>query len=218
MISSNHKSEVVRQLAYTRLLLIITLRFTCGERKIYLTIKKFKISWACLYILNFSFNKQFSFLGKNPLKKNSFLSKTEKKNLTIKFFIVGLVEVPNFRFFRTNLPKMVFAVSNKKIAQSFRLNWHFWIFGSKRRQNEHHHWIRPIRICLDTKFQLERTVLIFWTIFVQKRYYTIWFKTTTTKKKKLTIKACIFEFVYEANFSLKLTIFSFLDQICPKRV
>ena len=124
MISSNHKSEVVRQLAYTRLLPIITLRFTCGERKIYLTIKKSKISWACLYILNFSFNKQFSFLGKNPLKKNSFLSKTEKKNLTIKFFIVGLVEVPNFssnwefRFFGTNLPKMVFAVSNKKKSLS----------------------------------------------------------------------------------------------------
>ena len=32
--------QLMRQLVYTSLLLIITLRFTCGERKIFSTIKK----------------------------------------------------------------------------------------------------------------------------------------------------------------------------------
>ena len=63
-------------------------------------------------------------------------------------------QIQQFWFFETNLPqKRILPVKNIK--------------------NKRHHWIVHIRISLSTKFQLKLTILIFWTKFVQKRYFQL---------------------------------------------
>ena len=41
----------------------------------------------------------------------------------------------------------------------------FW--NKENRKSEHFHRTLPIRISLDTKFQVKQTILIFWTKFAQ---------------------------------------------------
>ena len=121
------------------------------------------------------------------------------------------------------------------------------VFLVKDRKIQHHHWILRIWIGLGTKFQIKLTILIFWIKFATKRYFrsqaekvniTIEFcifelvyvpnfslnwqfwvfvpnlpkeGVSSRKRKKLP------SFRLFAKFQLKLTIWIFLDQICPKR-
>ena len=64
-------------------------------------------------------------------------------------------------------------------------------------KSEYHYWVLHIRISLCNKFQLKLVTLIFWTKFVQKRYFQ-----STTNKRNTTIEFCIFELVQIPNFSL----------------
>ena len=77
---------------------------------------------------------------------------------------------------------------------------------------EHHHWVLPNQISLDTIFQLELIILIFWTKFAQNEYF--WSKT---EKLNITIEFYIFELVWVPNFTLNNQSWN-LDQIYPKRV
>ena len=54
-----------------------------------------------------------------------------------------------------------------------------------------------IGISLNTKFQFELTILIFWTKFAQKGYFQ-----SKTAKMNTTIEFCIFKLVLVPNFSL----------------
>ena len=53
------------------------------------------------------------------------------------------------------------------------------VFPTKHRKRKHHRWILHIRISLNTKSQLKRTILTFWTKFTQKGY----FQSKTEKSK-----------------------------------
>ena len=77
----------------------------------------------------------------------------------------------------------------------------FWIkltqkgyIGTKK--NEHYHRILHIQINLDSKFQLQQTILIFRTDF-QKNVYFL----SKTEKMTITIEFFVFELVYlRGNF------------------
>ena len=60
----------------------------------------------------------------------------------------------------------------------------------------HQHWILHIRISQGTEFQLKLKILRFWTKFAQKGYFL-----SKTEKVNTTIEFCIFELVYESNFT-----------------
>ena len=127
-----------------------------------------------------------------------FQLKTEKVSIIIKFRILKLVLLPNFRLnwrfwsFWSNLPKKGFSCLKQKkwtphifyiilqiqtaVVQNF--SWQFWFFGPnlpkkvfpvKNRKSEHHHGTLHIWISLDIIFQLELIILTFWTKFNQKR-------------------------------------------------
>ena len=131
-----------------------------------------------------------------------FQLKTEKVSIIIKFRILKLVLLPNFRLnwrfwsFWSNLPKKGFSCLKQKkwtphifyiilqiqtaVVQNF--SWQFWFFGPnlpkkvfpvKNRKSEHHHGILHIWISLGTKFQLKLIILSFWTKFTQKRYFQL---------------------------------------------
>ena len=92
--------QIVKQLIYTSLLLIIVLRFTCGEKKNCSTIKmsqnimnmivgtKLKVKLTILF-----FRTKFS-------QKRCFRSKTENVGIIISLYIFDLVYVPNFSWNR----------------------------------------------------------------------------------------------------------------------
>ena len=86
------------------------------------------------------------------------------------------------------------------------LNWQFWFFGqnlhknstsSQKQKKQTLSLCSAIGISLGTKFQLEVTILIFWTKFAQKGYF--WSKI---EKMKTTIEFCRFGLVYVPNSSL----------------
>ena len=81
------------------------------------------------------------------------------------------------------------------------------VFPVKNGKSGHYHLILHIQIKLDDIFQLKLTILIFWTKFIQERYFR--FKT---EKMNITIEFCIFELIKVKNFSLNWQ-FWFLDQI-----
>ena len=66
---------------------------------------------------------------------------------------------------------------------------------------------------LDSKFQLQQTILFFETNPQNKVYVR-----SITEKMNVTIEFFIFELVLSTNFQLKLTILIFLDQNLPKKV
>ena len=55
--------------------------------------------------------------------------------------------------------------------------------------------------------------MIFWTKFSQKVYLR-----SKTEKVNTTIEFCMFELVYEPNFSLHWQFWFYFDQICPETV
>ena len=122
------------------------------------------------------------FWPKFPLK-GYFRSKTDKMNSTFEFGIFKLIYVSNFTLSKTfwifegNLPKNCIFRPNQKSKQ--------------------HHLILHIRISLSNKFQLQMTILIFWTKFAQKRYF--WSKTA---KMNSIFKFCIFKLIQVSNFTL----------------
>ena len=76
---------------------------------------------------------------------------------------------------------------------------------------------RPLLKCAysnwsTTKFHLNPKILIFWIKFTQKVYFQ-----SKTEKVNSSIEFCIFELVYEPNFSLNLQ-FSFFILNLPKKV
>ena len=88
-------------------------------------------------------------------EKRVLPNKNEKVSTTNEFCIFKLVLAPNFtlnsfEFYDQMFPKMVFLVQNWK--------------------SSHHIWILHIRLRLGSKFQLELTILIFWTKFAQNWY------------------------------------------------
>ena len=68
----------------------------------------------------------------------------------------------------------------------------------KTQKDEHHYWIRHVRISLSTNFQLKLTIAIFWTKFAKQGSY---FQSKTDKIDTI-IKFCIFELVFVSNFTL----------------
>ena len=98
--------------------------------------------------------------------------------------------VPNFSLkrklwiFRPNLPKKS-------------------TFGLKQ-EKSYHFWYQYTQIRLGTKFYLKQTILIFWTIFHQKRYFS--FKT---KEVNITIKFRIHKLDYVPNFIVNRQFFDF---------
>ena len=88
--------------------------------------------------------------------------------------------------------------------------WPKIVFPVENRNSELHYWILQIPIVpisLHTKFQLKKTIQIFWIKFAQKRYF--WSKT---KKVNITIEFCILELYLVRGFNN----FDFLDKIFPK--
>ena len=133
------------------------------------------------------------------------MSKTKKKNITIKFYIFNTDKGPNSIF-----------------------NWQFWFFWTKLTQKscfqskekkketkrQNHHPILHIQISVSSKFQLQQTILIFWKKISKKGYF--WPKQ---KKKYITIELFIFKLVQVSNFSLIWQIcFLFVCFFGPKRV
>ena len=104
--------------------------------------------------------------------------------ITIKFCILKLVLIRNFRFncqfwfFGPNLPKNS-------------------ISGLKWKKSEHYHWILQFRISLNTTFQLKLTILMLWAEFSQKGYFR-----SKTEKVNTTKEFCIFKLGYVPNFTL----------------
>ena len=68
-------------------------------------------------------------------------------------------------------------------------------FPSKTNINEHHHSILHIQISLVTKFQLELTILSFWTKFARKE--CLWSKTKKKNNKKNKQKKIHHGLIYE---------------------
>ena len=98
-----------------------------------------------------------------------------------------MAETDSFDFLDQICPEGVFSVENKKFKHR---HWLLHIILGQnlpkkdivRRQmekGEHHQWIVHIWISLSPKFQLELTILIFWTKFVEKGYF--WFKTKKSR-------------------------------------
>ena len=98
------------------------------------------------FSLNWQFWPDFSKKGFSGLKQKNWTPHIFNIILHIQISLV-----PNFSsnwqfwFFRSNLPKKVFPVENKK--------------------SEHHHRVLDIWISLATKFQIRLTILNFWTKF-----------------------------------------------------
>ena len=86
-------------------------------------------------------------------------------------------------------------------------------FRSKTQKNEHHYWIRHIRISLNTSFQLELTNAIFWTKFAEKGSYF----QSKTDKIDTTIQFCILELVFVSNFTLNKQFFNFCTKFAQER-
>ena len=63
------------------------------------------------------------------------------------------------------------------------------IFKIKTKNSEHPHWILHIQISLGTEFVFKRTILIFWTKFVQRGKIQ-----SKTEKLNVIIKFCIPDF------------------------
>ena len=175
------------------------------------------------------------------------MSKTKKKNITIKFYIFNTDKGPNSIF-----------------------NWQFWFFWTKLTQKscfqskekkketkrQNHHPILHIQISVSSKFQLQQTILIFWKEFSKKGYfwskqkkkqYHHWIlhiQISPSIKLRFKLTNFFFAFVFSpkkifyvsnklnenqhqilhiwirlfTEFSFKLTTLIFLDQTCPKRV
>ena len=105
---------------------------------------------------------------------------------------------------------------------NFRLHWQIWLFGpnlskkgisSLNRNNKHGHWILHIRIRLATKFQLKLVILIFWTKFRQKGYFSS--KTRKSEQHHWILHIGI---RLATKFHLRLTCLIFSTKICPKSV
>ena len=64
------------------------------------------------------------------------------------------------------------------------------------------HWILHIQIILGTQFQLKLTILIFWTKFARKGYFS-------SKTEKLNIESCNVRFKRATKSQLKVTILIF---------
>ena len=88
--------QLVMQLVYTGSLLIITLRFTCGERKIHSTIKKSQNIMSMIIGSKFLLQEIILIFWSKFRKKGFFLSQAEKINITTEFLIFELVKVPDF--------------------------------------------------------------------------------------------------------------------------
>ena len=124
-------------------------------------------------------------------------SKTEKVNITIKFYIFEIFLVPNFSLnwqfwiFGQNQPKKGISDLQKKkgkittkfntfklvLVLNFNFNKQYRFFETnfkkkrilpvKNRKIEHQHWIVHTQTSLRTKFQLKLTILSFQTILTQ---------------------------------------------------
>ena len=93
--------------------------------------------------------------------------------------------------------------------------WPKIVFPVENRNSELHYWILQIPIIpisLHTKFQLKKTIQIFWIKFAQKRYF--WSKT---KKVNITTEFCILELDLVRGFNLNWQ-FWFFGQNIPQRV
>ena len=135
------------------------------------------------------------------------MSKTKKKNITIKFYIFNTDKGPNsifnwqFLFFWTKLTqKSCFQSKEKK----------------KETKRQNHHPILHIQISVSSKFQLQQTILIFWKKFSKKDTSGL-----NRKKNNIASEFFIFKLVEVSNFSLNWKIcFLFFLFFCfgPERV
>ena len=83
--------------------------------------------------------------------------------------------------------------------------------GVSEQNKKNYHRILYIQVNLDSKYQLQHSILIFGANFQKKKY------TSGQKQKKMniTIESFIFELVYVPIFSLNWQL-QFLDRICQK--
>ena len=101
----------------------------------------------------FSLNWQFRFFWPVlPTKGSYFQSKTDEIDTAIEFCIFELVFVSNLTLNNFEFLDQIYSIN---------------IFLFKNRKSEHHHWIPHVQISLSTKFQLKRTILIFYIISAQ---------------------------------------------------
>ena len=125
-------------------------KYTSGQnqRKMNITIEFFIFKLVEVPI--FSLNWQFRFFWPVlPTKGSYFQSKTDEIDTAIEFCIFELVFVSNLTLNNFEFLDQIYSIN---------------IFLFKNRKSEHHHWIPHVQISLSTKFQLKRTILIFYII------------------------------------------------------
>ena len=66
-----------------------------------------------------------------------------------------------------------------------------------------------MKMIVDTKFQLQLIIMIFWTKFAEKGCFR-----SKTEKVNTTIEFCMLKLVYVPNFTLN---WQFLDQVYKKK-
>ena len=145
-------------------------------------------------------------------------SKTEKKSITIQFYILKLVWVPDVNFNNFDFLKQIchikrsivkkqkewisplsssyFSYTIYPISAEFD-NFHFLeqtcpkrVFPAEHQCKEYRHWVLDIRINLGSKFFPEQTNFNFWIKYAQKRYLG-----PKPKKMNIPIEYCILELV-----------------------
>ena len=138
------------------------------------------------------------FLDKTLQKR----SKIEKVNITIKCCIFKLLYLGTK--FRLKLTLLNFWI---KLTQKG------YFQTKKKKKNENYHRILHSQINQDSKFQLQRTILIFGTNFQKKVYFRS--KTEKNEHHYWILHNWI---SLSTNFQFKLTIAIFLEQVFRKKV
>ena len=83
----------------------------------------------------------------------------------------------------------------------------------QKKKDKQRHLILHNRISSGTKFQVELTILVFWTRLIQKGFFQ-----SKTNKLNTTIEFCKFELVKIPDFNLEFTILSFWNNFSQKGI